>query len=130
MLAVPLLRLALRWRLQPFLPLWRKEKIPLPLKAGVKKIVVEALANDTLIVDKAANAGGSPLRITDAAEKEATSSGPPSSTPSSSALTKATVFRARLAAIDAMVAGTDAFYAKMLKCYNYLCENVKVQDLS
>jgi hypothetical protein len=40
-----------------------------------KEIVVEALADDTPIVDKATSAGGSPLRIIEAFEKEATCHG-------------------------------------------------------
>jgi hypothetical protein len=91
-----------------------------------KELVVEASVDDTPVADKAANAGGSPLCITETSEKEATSSVPPSSVPSSGPLSKAVVLHAR----KCRKARTDAFYVKVQKGYGYLRENFKVQDLS
>jgi hypothetical protein len=96
------------------------------MEGAGKEIVVEALADDTPVTDKAASVGGSPLHITETSEKEATSSVPPSSAPSSGPVSKAVVLHARLAAIDAMAAGADVFYSKVQKGYSYLRDNVKV----
>jgi hypothetical protein len=109
--------------------------IPSPLEGAENPVVtdgagtdsrVEASADDTLVMSKAASVGEGSQPAAKPSGKEVDSSIPGSSMLQKKMLTKADVLRARGDAIDAMSKREDSYFTKLQQGNDYLRDNVAV----